>query len=144
MSWPRGSNIRPVRIQSNSARKCWRRSLMLAPLSCGPPPITTRTGLPQVCASTQLKVNLAIVDPVRADTTARSAVICPNWIQYAIDQRVFSRSLISVSSFSLVVGAGGSAGAAASCLRKRLTCFTRRNTAKATIRKLMQALMKTP
>src|SRR6185295_13900222 len=85
MSWPRGSNIRPVRIQSNSARKCWRRSLMLAPLSCGPPPITTRTGLPQVCASTQLKVNLAIVDPVRADTSARlaSAVICPNWIQYA-------------------------------------------------------------
>src|SRR5688572_30613853 len=63
MSWPRGSNIRPVRIQSNSARKCWRRSLMLAPESCGPPPITTRTGLPQVCASTQLKVNFAMVLP---------------------------------------------------------------------------------
>src|SRR5262245_15560139 len=85
MSWPRGSSIRPVRIQSNSLRKCCRRSLMLAPCSCGPPPITTRTGLPQVCASTQLKVNFAIVDPVRADPTARlaSAVICPNWIQYA-------------------------------------------------------------
>ena len=60
MSWPRGSNIRPVRIQSNSARKCCRRSLMLAPFSCGPPPITTRTGLPQVWASTQLKVNFAM------------------------------------------------------------------------------------
>ena len=31
MSWPRGSNIRPVRIQSYSARKCARRSIMVAP-----------------------------------------------------------------------------------------------------------------
>src|SRR5688572_27933450 len=58
MSWPRGSNMRPVRIQSNSFRKCWRRSLMLAPCSCGPPPETTRTGLPQVWASMQEKVCL--------------------------------------------------------------------------------------
>jgi len=33
---------------------------------------------------------------------------------------------------------------AGACLRKRFTCLTRRNTANATIRKLMQALMKTP
>src|SRR5882757_4840866 len=62
MSWPRGSNIRPVRIQSNSARKCCRRSLMLLPSSNGPPPETTRTGLPQVWASMQLNVYLAIFD----------------------------------------------------------------------------------
>ncbi len=36
MSWPRGSNIRPVRIQSNSFRKCCRRSLMLAPSKLRP------------------------------------------------------------------------------------------------------------
>ena len=56
MSWPRGSNMRPVRIQSYSRMKCCRRSLMVAPLSGGPPPATTRTGLPQVWASTQKKV----------------------------------------------------------------------------------------
>src|SRR3954469_17008157 len=61
MSWPRGSNIRPVRIQSYSLRKCWRRSLMLAPCNCGPPPETTRTGLPQVWASMQEKVCFAMV-----------------------------------------------------------------------------------
>ena len=48
MSWPRGSNIRPVRIQSNSARKCARFSIMVAAFNCGPPPATSRTGLPQV------------------------------------------------------------------------------------------------
>jgi hypothetical protein len=52
---------------------------MLVPESCGPPPITTRTGLPQVCASTQLKVNLAMSN---AGLVQRP--ICPNWIQYAI------------------------------------------------------------
>src|SRR3569833_456932 len=64
MSWPRGSNIRPVRIQSNSARKCWRRTLMHLPSSSGPPPETTRTGLPQVWASMQEKVYLDICDLV--------------------------------------------------------------------------------
>ncbi len=29
MSWPRGSNIRPVRIQSYSARKCARFSTIV-------------------------------------------------------------------------------------------------------------------
>src|SRR5436190_19426362 len=33
---------------------------MVAPSSVGPPPATTRTGLPQVCASMQKKVLLAI------------------------------------------------------------------------------------
>ena len=36
--------------------KCWRFSLMVAPCSGGPPPATTRTGLPQVWASMQKKV----------------------------------------------------------------------------------------
>src|SRR4051812_25534742 len=56
MSWPRGSNISPFLIQSYSARKCWRFSLMLFPCKTGPPPATSRTGLPQVCASMQKKV----------------------------------------------------------------------------------------
>ena len=56
MSWPRGSNISPVRIQSYSARKCARRSIMVAPSSSGPPPATRRTGLPQVWPSMQKKV----------------------------------------------------------------------------------------
>ena len=56
MSWPRGSNIRPVRIQSKSRRKCARRSSIVAPSSRGPPPETSRTGLPQVCPSMQEKV----------------------------------------------------------------------------------------
>src|SRR5580704_16279555 len=61
MSWPRGSNIRPVRIQSYSARKCWRRSNMVAPASGGTlPPATTRTGLPQVWPSMQKNVWRAI------------------------------------------------------------------------------------
>ena len=76
MSWPRGSNMSPVRIQSYSLRKCWRRSLMEAPCSCGPPPATTRTGLPQVCASTQKKVWTAMPvfyasRPDRATASAR-------------------------------------------------------------------------
>ena len=56
MSWPRGSNISPVRIQSYSARKCARRSIIVAPCSGGPPPATRRTGLPQVWPSMQKKV----------------------------------------------------------------------------------------
>src|SRR3712207_5222815 len=57
MSWPRGSNMRPVRIQSYSARKCWRRSNIVSPFSWGMlPPPTTRTGLPQVWPSMQKKV----------------------------------------------------------------------------------------
>jgi hypothetical protein len=57
MSWPRGSNISPVRIQSCWLRKCWRRSNMVAPSSAGiEPPVTTRTGFPQVWPSMQKKV----------------------------------------------------------------------------------------
>src|SRR5215210_7733710 len=57
MSWPRGSNISPVRIQSCSLRKCWRRSNIVAPSSAGiEPPATTRTGLPQVWPSMQKKL----------------------------------------------------------------------------------------
>ena len=56
MSCPRGSNISAVRIQSNSARKCARRSIIVLPLSAGAPPATTRTGLPQVCPSMQKNV----------------------------------------------------------------------------------------
>ena len=59
-SWPRGSNISPVRIQSYSARKCARRSIIVAPSSSGPPPATSRTGLPQVWPSMQKKVCLAM------------------------------------------------------------------------------------
>src|SRR6185436_260218 len=55
-SWPRGSNISALRIQSWLARKSSRRSLMVAPLSSGPPPDTSRTGLPQVWPSRQEKV----------------------------------------------------------------------------------------
>src|SRR3954471_10640208 len=62
MSWPRGSNINPVRIQSYFARKCCRRSNMLEPSSCGMlPPVTTRTGLPQVWPSTQKNVCRAMI-----------------------------------------------------------------------------------
>src|ERR1700756_3396502 len=56
MSWPRGSNISPVRIQSYSVMKRLRRSLALLAGRAGAPPATTRTGLPQVWASTQKKV----------------------------------------------------------------------------------------
>ncbi len=64
MSWPRGSNIRLVRIQSKRARKSCRRSNMVAPVSCGiEPPVTTRTGLPQVWPSMQVKVVRAIGHP---------------------------------------------------------------------------------
>src|SRR5690606_18577481 len=61
MSCPRGSNINPVRIQSNSRRKCARRSIMVAPSRRGPPPATSRTGLPQVCPSIQKKEWRAIL-----------------------------------------------------------------------------------
>ena len=61
MSWPRGSNIRLLRIQSNSARKWARRSIMVRPRSAGAPPATMRTGLPQVCPSMQKNVCVAIV-----------------------------------------------------------------------------------
>src|SRR6266702_1078976 len=57
MSWPRGSNISPSRIQSKRVRKSWRRSLMLAPLRNGAPPATSRTGLPAVCPSMQKKTD---------------------------------------------------------------------------------------
>src|ERR1043166_909352 len=60
-SWPRGSNISPVRIQSYSATKFWRRANMVAPASAGTlPPATTRTGLPQVWPSMQKNVWRAI------------------------------------------------------------------------------------
>src|SRR3569833_83722 len=58
MSWPRGSNIRPRRIQSNRDRKSWRRSLMFLPLRNGAPPATRRTGLPAVWPSMQKKTDL--------------------------------------------------------------------------------------
>src|SRR6185436_11909330 len=60
-SWPRGSNISALRIQSWLARKSSRRSLMVAPLSSGPPPDTRRTGLPQVWPSRQEKVCTGMV-----------------------------------------------------------------------------------
>ena len=56
ISCPRGSNIKPLRIQSYSFIKCCRFSLMLAPFRIGAPPATNRTGLPQVWASIQKKV----------------------------------------------------------------------------------------
>src|SRR5688572_3895854 len=56
MSCPRGSNIRPLRIQSYSFKKCNLFSIILFPCRKGAPPVTTRTGLPQVCASMQKKV----------------------------------------------------------------------------------------
>ena len=56
ISCPRGSNMRPFLIQSYSFKKCWRFSLMLFPISSGPPSFTRRTGLPQVCASIQVNV----------------------------------------------------------------------------------------
>jgi hypothetical protein len=55
-SWPRGSNISALRIQSKRARKSCRFSDIVAPSSAGPPPATSRTGLPQVCPSMQKKV----------------------------------------------------------------------------------------
>src|SRR3954468_19666146 len=55
-SWPRGSNISEVRTQSNSRSKWARFSIMVAPTSAGAPPVTTRTGLPQVWPSMQKKV----------------------------------------------------------------------------------------
>src|ERR1700722_12361108 len=55
-SWPRGSNIRACRTQSCSARKIWRFSAIETAGRIGAPPATTRTGLPQVCASMQRKV----------------------------------------------------------------------------------------
>jgi len=55
-SWPRGSNISVRRTQSCSARKIWRFSATGTCGSSGAPPATTRTGLPQVWASTQKKV----------------------------------------------------------------------------------------
>jgi len=36
--------------------KSWRRALMVAPASAGPPPATRRTGLPQVWPSMQKNV----------------------------------------------------------------------------------------
>ena len=56
MSCPRGSNISAVRIQSNSARKCWRFSNIEEPVRFGPPPATSLTGLPQVWPSMHRKV----------------------------------------------------------------------------------------
>src|SRR5579872_5498653 len=53
-------------------------------------------------------------------------------------------SLISVSSFSLVVGAGGAAGASASFFRRRLITWMTRNKAAAMIRKLMTLVTKLP
>src|SRR6516165_12527124 len=67
MSWPRGSNIRPVRIQSKSRRKWARFSSMFSPSSRRPPPETRRTGLPQVCPSMQEKVCVAIVQNLRGE-----------------------------------------------------------------------------
>src|ERR1700733_253260 len=55
-SWPRGSNIRAWRTQSCSARKIWRFSAIETAGRIGPPPATTRTGLPQVWASIQKKL----------------------------------------------------------------------------------------
>src|SRR5512137_2414509 len=55
MSCPRGSNMRPLRIQSYSRRKCCRFSLIVFPSNAGPPLCTRRTGLPQVCASIHWK-----------------------------------------------------------------------------------------
>src|SRR6185437_14971531 len=62
ISCPRGSNISPFRIQSYSRRKCCRFSLILAPSSTGPPPATSLTGFPQVCASIQKKVFFMLMD----------------------------------------------------------------------------------
>jgi len=71
-SCPRGSNIRALRIQSYRARKSWRFSLMVRPFRCGPPPATSRTGLPQVCPSMQEKVwFMARVSMVEADCLAQ-------------------------------------------------------------------------
>src|SRR6478736_7641379 len=56
ISWPRGSNIKPFRIQSYSFKKCWRFSLMFFPYNTGPPPATNLTGLPHVWASIQKNV----------------------------------------------------------------------------------------
>src|SRR3954453_23921193 len=62
-SWPRGSNISAVRIQSKRARKSRRLSLMVEPGGDGAPPARSRTGLPQVWPSTQKKVCLKPVRP---------------------------------------------------------------------------------
>src|ERR1700704_5009674 len=53
ISCPLGSNIRPLRIQSYSFKKCRRFSLMSFPFKKGPPAATNLTGLPHVCASIQ-------------------------------------------------------------------------------------------
>ncbi len=58
----------------------------------------------------------------------------------------FSRSRISVRSFSSLVGSGGAAGSSSFLprSRRRLMALTMRKTTKAMIRKLMIALMKSP
>ena len=69
--------------------KCWRFSLIVAPLSGGPPPATTRTGLPQVWASMQKKVCLDMAPPgLRQGYWKRSmAKGCKMRIGHADDQR---------------------------------------------------------
>src|SRR5260370_31435858 len=46
---------------------------MVAPSSVGPPPATTRTGFPQVCASMQKKVLLAI-------STSKRRPVCDRFL----------------------------------------------------------------
>ncbi len=60
-SCPRGSNIRARRTQSWSRTKISRFSAIGTCGSSGAPPATTRTGLPQVWASTQKKVCRAMM-----------------------------------------------------------------------------------
>ena len=142
MSWPRGSNIRPVRIQSNSARKCWRRSLMLAPLSCGPPPDHHAH---RIAAGMGVDAAEGEFGHRRSRSgryyRALAAVICPNWIQYAT-LRVSSGQSSARRGSPSAASRWWSAPAArrGASLRKRLTCFTRMKTAKATIRKLMHGV----
>src|SRR3546814_20344893 len=53
MSWPRGSKHRPVRIQSNRARKSCRRADIESPFNNGAPPTIRRTGFPAVWPAMQ-------------------------------------------------------------------------------------------
>ena len=55
MSWPRGSNIRACADPVVVGEEIRRRSPWSRPSSSGPPPVTRRTGLPQVWPSMQEK-----------------------------------------------------------------------------------------
>src|SRR5579872_4280065 len=65
---------------------------MVAPSSRGPPPATTRTGLPQVCASMQKKVLLAINASERRPARDRFLVEARDALQFLALEREARRA----------------------------------------------------